>query len=98
ALFAVAAFIVCFLLDLQGVVWAGIWFGLCSKNESGATFKTIFFAILLPLFLLVLYCVGVALFIAWPVVTFVWARLKLQENFRSLAGQHLTASGETSGW
>jgi ABC-type transport system involved in multi-copper enzyme maturation permease subunit len=98
ALFGGVAFMIYFLLDLQGVAWAGIWFGLCSKNESRATFKTVFYVILLPLLMLVVYCLGYALFLAWPVASFVWARLKLQEHFRFLAGQRLTSSNETSGW
>lgn len=97
-IFGSVAFMIYFLLDLQGVAWAGIWFGLCSKNESRATFKTVFYVILLPLLMLVVYCLGYALFLAWPVVSFVWARLKLQEHFRFLAGQRLTSSNETSGW
>ncbi|MDB6108600.1 MAG: hypothetical protein JWR69_350 [Pedosphaera sp.] len=97
--FAEAAFVIFFLLDMQGVIWAGIWFGLCSRNESRATFKTVFYVILLPFLLLVLYCFGMALFVAWPVASFVWAKLKLQERFRSLAGERLSASsGEALGW
>jgi ABC-type transport system involved in multi-copper enzyme maturation permease subunit len=96
--FAEAALVIFFLLDMQGVAWAGIWFGLCSRNESRATFKTIFYVILLPCLLLILYCLGVALFLAWPVASFVWARLKLQERFRSLAGERLGSGGEASGW
>ncbi|EEF57907.1 hypothetical protein [Pedosphaera parvula] len=97
-LFVEAAFILFFLLDFQGVTWAGIWFGLCSKNESQATFKTTFYVIVGPMLLLVLYFIGAALFLAWPVVSFVRARLKLQEHFRYLAGQRLTSGAETSLW
>ncbi|MDB6020282.1 MAG: hypothetical protein JWQ04_139 [Pedosphaera sp.] len=97
-IFAEAAFIIYFLVDLQAVAWAGMWFGLCSRNESRATFKTVFFVILLPYLLLILYCLGGAAFVAWPVVSLVWSRLKLQEHFRSLAGQRMTSSGEVSGW
>jgi hypothetical protein len=98
AFFVGVAFIVYFLLDMQGVVWAGVWFGLCSKNESQATFKTVFYVIVLPMLALVLYCIGMVLFVAWPVVSFVWAKLKLQEQFRSLAGQRPTSGGNVSGW
>jgi ABC-type transport system involved in multi-copper enzyme maturation permease subunit len=96
--FAEAAFVIFFLVDMQGVAWAGIWFGLCSRNESQATFKTIFYVVLLPFLLLILYCLGIALFLAWPVASLVWARLKLQEQFRALAGQRAAFAGEASGW
>jgi len=92
------AYVLFFLLDLQGVVWTGFWFGLCSKNESTATFKTIFYVILLPVLLLVLYCLGMILFVVWPLVAYVWSRLQLQEHFRHLAGQRLIASGNLTGW
>jgi hypothetical protein len=91
-------FIIFFLLDFQGVIWSGIWFGLCSKNESHATAKTTFYVILGPMLLLVLYFIGAALFLFWPIVSFVRARLKLQEHFRYLAGQRFTSGREASIW
>ncbi|MDB6125451.1 MAG: hypothetical protein JWQ71_4444 [Pedosphaera sp.] len=96
--FVEAGFIIFFLLDFQGVTWAGIWFGLCSKNENRATFKTIFYVVVLPLLLLVIYCIGTVLFVLWPIVSFVWARLKLQEHFRTLAGKRSASSSEAEGW
>jgi hypothetical protein len=92
-------FIAYFLVDLQAVAWAGMWFGLCSRNESLAAFKTVLYVMLLPFVSLVLSCLGMAIFAAWPVVALVWSRLKLQEQFRSLAGKRATSSApETSGW
>ncbi len=91
-------FIIFFLLEIQAVAWVGMWFGLCSKNESRAMFKTIFYVILLPYALLVLYCVGAGFFFAWPVASLAWARLNLQEHFRSLAGHRATSSNESLGW
>jgi hypothetical protein len=92
------AFAAFFLLELQGVAWAGIWFGLCSQNASRAMFKTLFAVVVLPLLLLVLPCVGAALYVIWPVVSYAWARLKLQEQFRELAGQRSVSTDEKSNW
>jgi ABC-type Na+ efflux pump permease subunit len=95
---AEAAFIIFFFLELQAVAWVGMWFGLCSKNESRAVFKTIFYIILLPHALLVLYSLGAILFFAWPILGLAWARLNLQEHFRGLAGHRATSGRETMGW
>jgi hypothetical protein len=92
------AVILFYLLDLQGVAWTGFWFGLCSKNESAATFKTAFYVILVPILLLVLYCLGMILFVVWPIAAYVWARLQLQEHFRYLAGQRLISGGNLTSW
>ncbi len=91
------AFVIFFLLDIQGVAWTGIWFGLCSKNESTATFKTAFYVIVLPILLPGLYCLGYLCFIAWPIAAYVWARLQLQEHFRFLAGQRFDLQRQTNG-
>jgi hypothetical protein len=94
-------FAVFFLLDIQGVAWTGIWFGLCSKNESMATFKTAFYIIVVPMLLLALYyvsCVGMLLFLAWPIAAYYWSRLQLQEHFRFLAGLRLISSGNLTSW
>jgi ABC-2 family transporter protein len=95
---AETAFAIFFLVDLQAVAWVAMWFGLCSKNESRAMFKTIFFTILLPYLLLVLYCLGWAMFVFWPIGALLWARLQLQEQFRALAGYRPSANGEPSAW
>jgi len=97
-IFAEAGLVFYVLIDFQAVAWAGMWFGLCSRNESRATFKAIFYVILLPHLLLILGLLGVCLFLAWSVASLVWARLKLQDQFRSLAGNRLTSSGEPNGW
>ena len=91
-------FVIFYLLDLQGVVWTGFWFGLCSKNESAATFKTAFYVIVLPILLLCLYCLGIILFIGWPIAAYVWSRLQLQEHLRFLAGQRSISSGKLTAW
>jgi hypothetical protein len=96
--FAGSGFIFYVLIDFQAVAWTGMWFGLCSRNESRATFKTVFYMILLPHLLLILALPGICLMLAWPLAGLVWARLKLQEQFRSLAGHRLTSSGEPNGW
>jgi ABC-type transport system involved in multi-copper enzyme maturation permease subunit len=87
------AFAIFFLLDIQGVAWTGIWFGLCSKNESMATFKTAFYVIVVPMLLTILSCVGWVLFVGWPIAAYYWARLQLQEHFRFLAGLRLASTG-----
>lgn len=92
------AFGLFFLLDIQGVAWTGIWFGLCSKNESTATFKTAAYVILAPMLFLILNCVGWAVFIAWPIAAYYWARLQLQEHFRFLAGLRLTSQKNLTEW
>lgn len=97
-IFGEAGLIFYVLIDFQAVAWAGMWFGLCSRNESRATFKAVFFVILLPHLLLILGLLGVLVFLAWPIASLVWARLKLQEQFRSLAGNRLTNSGESNSW
>jgi ABC-type transport system involved in multi-copper enzyme maturation permease subunit len=96
--FAGAGFIFYVLIDFQAVAWAGMWFGLCSRNESRGTFKTIFYVIVVPHLLLILALPGICMLLAWPIATLVWARLKLQEQFRSLAGHRLTSSGDPNGW
>jgi len=95
---AETAFAIFFFVDLQAVAWVAMWFGLCSKTESRAMFKTTFLTILLPHVLLVLYCLGWALFVFWPIGTLIWARLQLQDNFRVLAGYRSSSSGEPSAW
>ncbi len=93
-----AALVIFFLLEVQAVAWVGMWFGLCSKTESRAMFKTIFYVMLLPYTLLVLYCFGAILFFAWPILSLMWARLNLQEHFRALAGHRATSSRESLAW
>jgi hypothetical protein len=80
------------------VAWTGFWFGLCSKNESMATFKTAFYVILIPILLTVLSCVGWVLFVAWPLSAYYWSRLQLQEHFRFLAGLRSVSSGSLTSW
>jgi hypothetical protein len=63
-----------------------------------ATFKTVFYIIVVPMLLLVLYCVGPVLFVAWPIAAYYWARLQLQEHFRFLAGLRLVSSGNLTAW
>jgi ABC-type transport system involved in multi-copper enzyme maturation permease subunit len=96
-IFSEMLFVILFVLEIQNVAWLGIWFGLSSRNENTATFKTVFFAVLLPMFMLLLYCVGVFFCVIWPVGTYIWARLKLQQRFRYFAAQRPTSSNEGSG-
>ena len=96
-IFMEAFFVILFVLEVQNVVWMGIWFGLSSRNENVATFKTVFFAVLLPTFMLLIYCLGVFFCVAWPVSSYIWVRLKLQQRFRHFAGIRPTSSAEGSG-
>jgi hypothetical protein len=86
------------LLDIQCVAWTGIWFGLCSKSESVAAFKTAFYIIIVPLLFLAIYCVGVVVFVGWPLMAYYWARIQLQEHFRALSGMRSIASGNLTHW
>lgn len=97
-IFAETFFIILFLLEIQNVAWLGIWFGLSSHNENSAAFKTVFFAVLLPMFMLLIYCLGVFFCVVWPVSTYIWARLKLQQRFRYFAGLRPASSSEGTGW
>ena len=97
-IFSQAMFVILFVLEMQNVAWQGIWFGLSSRNENVATFKTVFYAVLLPMFMLLIYCVGVFFCVIWPVACYIRVRLKLQERFRYLAGQRPTSSNEGSAW
>jgi hypothetical protein len=91
-------FAIFFLVDMQSVAWTAIWFGLCSKNESAATFKTAAYVIVAPLFMLVLACAGMILFVLWPILAYYWARIQLQEHFRFLAGLRLASQGNITEW
>jgi ABC-type transport system involved in multi-copper enzyme maturation permease subunit len=97
-LVGMSAYLGMFLLDLWAVTWAGMWFGLSSRNETQATFKTILYVLVLPCFMGILYCFGIPLFIASSVIWALWARQKVQMEFRTLAGQRFDPNPPASGW
>ena len=96
--FGISVYLGTFVLDLLAVTWAGMWFGLSSRNETQATFKTILYVLVLPCFTAVFSCFGVPLFVASSVIWLLWARQKVRLEFRTLAGQRFDSSTAASGW
>jgi hypothetical protein len=86
-----------FGLDVMAVTWVGMWFGLASKNETQAVFKTILYVLVIPLFFIIFYCFSIPFLIAWPIVCTVLAREKLRSQFRRLATTRYSAV-QDSGW
>lgn len=87
-----------FVLDLVAVMWAGMWFGLSSKRENQAAFKTIFFVLVIPLFFMLFWCFGAPFFIGIPIFWIVWANRKLYSELRTLAAQRYSINQADSGW
>jgi ABC-type transport system involved in multi-copper enzyme maturation permease subunit len=87
-----------FLLDLLAITWVGMWFGLSSKNETLAVFKTILYVLVIPLAFGLFYCFGLPFLLVWPLVCFLVAGDKLRSRFRLLAAQRFAPAQESSGW
>jgi hypothetical protein len=87
-----------FGLDIMAVTWVGMWFGLASKNETQAVFKTILYVLVMPLFFLLFSCFSIPFLIAWPIVCTVLAREKLRSQFRRLATTRFSAVTDSGWW
>jgi hypothetical protein len=98
SLLGISVYLAMFVLDLLAVTWAGMWFGLSSRNETQATFKTILYVLVLPCFAAIFSCFGVPLFLASSVIWMLWAKQKVRIEFSALAGRRFDASDAASGW
>jgi len=94
ALFLALGYLVVFGLDVVSLQYVGMWYGLTSKRESQATMKTIlyvliapFLAMILAVFSLFFSCFGFLAFFIVPICMMLWARSRLYEKFREMAGK-----------
>jgi ABC-type Na+ efflux pump permease subunit len=79
--------LIVFILNVIAVSWAGMWFGLTSKNGTQAAFKTILYVMgpsILPLLLLPF---AFPLLILWPTICIVNAQEKVKRDFRRLVAE-----------
>ena len=93
-----AVFLAVFILDMLAVIWVGMWYGLSSRNETQAAFKTVLMVLVLPSFLMIFSLFAIPYFIAWPIIAIILAREKLRSQFRMLAGQRYAPQKDSSGW
>ena len=85
-------------VDVVAVTWAGMWFGLSSRNETRALTKTLLLVLVLPCAFLALYPIGVPFFIGTPIFWIVRSRNKLKAEFRNFASQLYTPPPGSSIW
>jgi len=75
-----------FACDIGAVVWTGMWFGLTSKKESQAITKTIVYVLIAPFLALpICGCAGIAVFSLGSIFWMVWAKNRLETDFRAYA-------------
>src|SRR6202041_2982441 len=80
-------------LDVGALQYVGMWFGLTAKRESQATMKTIvyvliepFVAMVLSVFSIFFSCFGFLAFLIVPICLMIWAKARLEQKFREMAG------------
>jgi hypothetical protein len=75
-----------FACDVAAVLWVGMWYGLTAKKESQAITKTIVYVLVAPyLALPVCWCSGIPVLFFSSVVWMLWAKSRLQTDFRQYA-------------
>jgi ABC-type Na+ efflux pump permease subunit len=93
ALLLALGYLIVFGLDVGALQYVGMWFGLTSKRESQATMKTIVYVLIAPFVAMVLSvfsiffsCFGFLAFLIVPICLMIWAKARLEQKFRELAG------------
>ncbi len=98
AIIVAGCYLVMFALDIAAVIWAGMWFGLSSKKENNAATQTILWVLIAPICGLLFWCLGLPIFIVWPIFWIIWSRGKLLSKLREIATQHYAFSGPGTNW
>jgi hypothetical protein len=91
-------YFVTFILDGLALTWAGMWFGLSSRKENEAFFKTILFVLVLPLLGLFFWPAGLAFLVLAPVFWIGYAHHRLTNHFRDVAVQRHGFKPQTQSW
>lgn len=98
SLWIAAFYIFIFGLDIVALFWAGMWFGLSSKRESQAVFKTIGFVLVLPMLALIAWFFAYPAFVGWNVVISSWASENIRRELRKLVGQQYDRTRDKVNW
>ena len=93
-----AVYLSLFALDVAALIWSGMWFGLTSKNETVALFKSVGLILIAPTALLLFWCFGIVLYIGWPIFFIAWSSTKLRAEFRKIATERFNFAPRQSGW
>lgn len=75
-----------FLLDLNALAYAGLWFGLTEPQLPQAVSKTVFRILILPWITLIVPIAGVLGLLIWPWIWLAWAEKRLKKDFYQEAG------------
>jgi ABC-type Na+ efflux pump permease subunit len=93
SMFLALGYLIVFALDVMSLQYVGMWFGLTSKKESQAATKTILYVLIAPFFVMILAvvspllsCFGFLTFFVVPICLMFWAKSRLYEKFREMAG------------
>lgn len=91
-------YFVTFVLDGLALTWLGMWFGLSSRKENEAVFKTILFVMILPLVCLFFWPLGPLVMLLIPVFYIAYAHHQLTKNFRNVAVQRHSFRSQKQSW
>jgi predicted MFS family arabinose efflux permease len=91
-------YFVTFVLDGLALTWVGMWFGLSSRKENEAVFKTILFVLVMPLACLFFWPIGPVLLVLIPIFWIAYASHRLTNDFRAVAVQRHSFRSQKQSW
>lgn len=85
-----------FLLDLNALAYAGLWFGLTESHLPQAVSKTVFRILILPWITAIVPILGALGILLWPWIWMAWAEKNLRKHFhREAANPFSTDIGKS---
>jgi len=87
-----------FLIDMNALAYAGLWFGLTEPHLPQAVSKTVFRILILPWITLIVPIAGALGVFLWPWFWLAWADRKLNKHFHEEASNPFPAESGRPGW
>jgi hypothetical protein len=93
-----AVWLVSFILDMNALIYMGLWTGFTEPHGPRAIAKTVVRVLVLPWITTLVPCVGLLGFLIWPLSWIVWAGNRLRLQLKAEAVKPISSSDSDGSW